>query len=125
MSGRLAGRFRDECEIGSLPGIDDITDGNAHAQPYTYGGTKRCRHSRTSTREVLNGADTAVTNVDIRLPLGTKNDKGVALSNSDRIRLTRLNGARVSEVHAILGEPWETRSQLVTNCVRLIGNSAK
>ena len=86
---------------------------------FSAGSEIRCRFSRTGTREVVDGTAASPVDCEIRVPAGT------TVTASDRVRLTKRNGATVSEDYAIVGEPWALKGEIALNCQLLIGNSAR
>ena len=109
------GNMRDRCKV--------LTHTSASAGPspmstYALGSEIRCRYARTDSKEVVDGSQMAPTNVEIRVPSGT------TVTTSDRIRLTQLDGASVTQDYAILGEPFNTLGQLVLDCQLVTSGSA-
>ncbi len=93
--------MRDRCEVGTY---DTDTTGPEPGESWTYEPETRCRFTRTTSREVLDGNEHALTDVAIHFPVGT------TLSASSRIKLTRRNGSTLTsnEFYEVVGEPWYT-----------------
>jgi len=111
------GAMNDRCKLG-VPATP--TGGKPRPASYTYGDEIRCRYSRVGSKETLDGSEVKVVNAEIRIPAGT------TVTNKYRVQLTKINGETLNPVKyfAIIGEPWETLSEIVLNVKLLTGNSA-
>ena len=101
--------MRDTCEIGTL---DAITSGPEPTDTWVYGSSIRCRFVHTTTREVLDGDEHALTDVQIHVPAGT------TVSDSTRIKLTKRNHRVLAtdEYYELVGEPRRTDDNRVIVC---------
>lgn len=86
------------------------TDENNMPKPaYPAGSPMACGFRARTPREVLQRAEVAMSDGDIRLPVGTTIDR------RSRIKITKRHGATLSpaEVYEIIGEPLRGPSGLV------------
>ena len=111
----FTGNMRDRCKVLSHT---SASNGPSPISSFAVGSEIRCRYSRTDSREVVDGSQMAPSNVEIRVPSGT------TITGSDRIRMTQLDGAAVTQDYAIVGEPFTTLGQLVCDCQLVTGGSA-
>ena len=103
--------MRDACQIGIY---DTDTAGPEPGETWTYGSAIRCRFLRVSTRDVTDGNEHHLSDVQIHVPAGT------TVSTSSRIKLTERNNTTLgtAEYFEVLGEPWNTEDNrvIVLNC---------
>lgn len=80
-------------------------------QEYIPGANVACGYDATARKEVMDGAQTAITDARLRLPLGT------AISHLDRLRITHRLGVLLDTqpVYEIIGEPRQGPSGLLLN----------
>ncbi len=112
---RIRAHMRDVCEVGTA----DAASGPSPNVSFTYANSTRCRYARVNSRNVPNGEKQTLTDIKISLPLGT------TITQEDRIKLTKLNGAVLSpeRFYAIVGESLENGAEIVLSCRRLVGNA--
>lgn len=110
----FTGNMRDRCKVLAYTAA---TTGPEPTSSYSLGSEIRCRYSRTRTNEVVDGSQSTPSNVEIRVPSGT------SVTSADRIRITQLDGASVTQDYAIVGEPFTTLGQLVCNAQRITAGS--
>ena len=100
----------DTCKIGA-PGTP--AGGEPNPGSYTYGSAIRCRVVRKAARETADGAEARLTNIQIRVPVGT------TVITRSRIQLTHQRRAALSPVKYfdVIGEPQETIDEIILDCV--------
>ena len=78
---------------------------------YTPGDQLACGFNATARREVMDGAQVAITDAQMRLPIGTE------IGHLDQVQVTHRHGVRLSTplTFAILGEPRRGASGLLLN----------
>ena len=103
--------MKDECKLGAFVSVES---GPYAAEEWTFGSAIRCRFSRVSTREVLDGAKVSATDVAVAVPDGT------TVEASGRVQLTKRNNATLGtpEYYDIIGEPWQVKGnrEIILNC---------
>lgn len=103
--------MRDKCQVGTW---DAVNDGPYASEEWTYGSEIRCRFVRQSTREVIDGAEVAKSEVSIHLPGGT------TVAENSRIKLTERNNTTLgtAEYFDVIGEPFYPigNRTVVVNC---------
>ncbi len=103
--------MRDACKVGAYV---EITVGGRPQEVWQYGAATRCRFSRNSTREVLDGAEVANSDVQVHLP------DGVDITHAERIEITKRNGTAIApgEIFEVIGDPWYTKGnrEIVLAC---------
>ena len=101
----------DACKLGTFV---EVSTGPYPTEEWTFGNALRCRFSRVSTREVMDGARVASTDVAIAVPAGT------TVAPSSRVELTKRNNATLAppEYYDVIGEPWPVKGnrEIILNC---------
>lgn len=103
--------MRDKAQIGVF---QTVSNGPEPVESYVYGSAVSCRFIRTSTREVLDGKEQDLTDVQIHF----RADQ--TLTDASRIKLTRRNLTTLGtpEYYELVGLPWYTDDNrtIVCNC---------
>lgn len=110
--------MRDRAEIGTFT---EVKDGPYITETWVYDPEVSCRFVRTTTREVLDGKEQGLTDVQIHF----RADQSI--TDSSRIKLTRRNSKRLdsAEYYELVGDPWETEDNrvIVCNCQSVPGGA--
>ena len=102
-------QLRDRAELGTFV---EVTVGPEPTEEWQYGAEVDCRFVRTSTREVLDGKEQDLTDVQISF----RADEAIA--DSTRIKLTKRNRKALStvEYYEMVGDPWPTECNRLQVC---------
>ena len=114
-------RMRDTGVIGTSSGGGFGEDVNAVTWSYDTDNPIKCTVKDGVSNEVQNGAETTITNSEIRVPSGT------SITKLNRLKITKRHRKTLgtSEVYAIVGDPDNSANALVLNCNKVTGESLK
>lgn len=104
------GAMMDLCII--LQHVDGATDDYGKpVEVYQPGQPQICGFDAAARKEVMDGAQAAITDAQMRLPIGT------VISNLDRVQVTHRHGVELSDqpVFGLLGIPRRGTSGLLLN----------
>ena len=103
--------LRDKAEIGTFV---EVTNGPEPVEEWQYSAAVSCRFVRTTTREVLDGKEQDLTDVQMTFRASEE------ISDSSRFKLTKANRSNLAtvEYYEIVGSPWRTEDNrhIVCNC---------
>ena len=108
----------DTCHIGTATGTS--WGASAGGNTWTYGVSEVvCGVNPAKSREVMDNAQTTLTDCEIRLPFGT------AVTSASRIKVTKRGGVSLAadEIYAVVGAPRVGPSAVVCACKRVTGSS--
>jgi hypothetical protein len=104
------GAMMDTCVV--LTFAEGVTNEYGKPKPgYQAGSAIECGFNATARKEVMDGAQVAITDAQLRLPIGT------TITNLDRLRITHRHGVALTTplTFAIIGEPRRGSSGLLLN----------
>lgn len=108
----------DSCKLGTAT---QDTGGPYATETYSYSSEIACGFNAKGRRETQDGAQTIITDAELRLPHGTN------VINLKRVKITKRLGTALSpeEEYAVIGSPRAGVSGLLVNLQRVVGNSNK
>jgi hypothetical protein len=120
----------DTCQIGTKsPGSGKSPNvGNwAWGADGALNGSVSCGVNLSKSREVNDGSAVTLTDGLIRIPDGTTDAFGNAVSGKHRIKVTHRFSTELDtdEIYAIVGEPSRGISATVCNVTRVVGETRK
>ena len=101
--------LRDAAQIGTF---DTVSTGPEPSDEWTYATAVPCRFVRTTTREVLDGKEQDLTDVQISFRASE------TITDASRIKLTKRNRTSLGtvEYYELVGAPWYTEDNRLIVC---------